>query len=171
MVKNHEQPLALFHGQFHRLLQPLTGPSHCQLVHHHFDVVVLIAVHLHATAYLHDFPVNAHGEVSLAPHLLEEFAVVAFAASYQWCQNVDPLTGIVVLNHFKHPLLGIFHHWLARHIAVCFAGTGEEQAQIVVNLRGGAHGGAGVPVGGFLLDADDRRQAGNLVHVGTLHAA
>ena len=77
---------------------------------------------------------------------------------------------VVGENNLEHLLHGVFHHLLARMVAVGRSGAGIEQSHIVVDLGGGAYGGAGVLVGGLLLDADYRTQSGDLVHVGALHA-
>jgi hypothetical protein len=51
------------------------------------------------------------------------------------------------------------------------AHTGPEQAEVVVDLRDRAHGGAGVFAGGFLVDGDGRGQAVDIVHVRLFHLA
>ena len=53
--------------------------------------------------------------------------------------------------------------------AIRCARTGVQQAQVVVDLGDRAHGGAWVVAGGFLLDADRRRQAFDQVHFGLVH--
>ncbi len=44
-----------------------------------------------------------------------------------------------------------------------------EEAEVVVDLRHRAHGGAGIPDGGLLLDGDGRGQPLDGVHVGLVH--
>ena len=44
-----------------------------------------------------------------------------------------------------------------------------EQAQVVVDLRGGAHGAARVVAGGLLLDDDGGAEGLDCVYVGLLH--
>ena len=53
--------------------------------------------------------------------------------------------------------------------AVRHADAGIQQAQIVVNLGHGAHGGAGVFGGGLLVDGNGRGQAVNLVDIRLVH--
>jgi PAS domain S-box-containing protein len=53
--------------------------------------------------------------------------------------------------------------------AVGRAGAGEQEAQVVVDLCHGAHGGARVVAGGLLLDRDGGRQALDHVHIGLVH--
>ena len=55
--------------------------------------------------------------------------------------------------------------------AVGMADPGEEQTQIVVDLGDGAHGGAGVLAGAFLVDGDGRAQALDVVDIRLFHAA
>ena len=66
---------------------------------------------------------------------------------------------------------GVFHHPLAAHVGVGNAHTGIEQTDKVVDLGHRPHGGTRVLVGGFLLDGDDRAEAGDAVHVGALYVA
>jgi len=49
------------------------------------------------------------------------------------------------------------------------AHPGEEQPEIVVDLRDRPHGGAGVLAGGLLLDGDRGRQPLDEVHVRLVH--
>ena len=51
------------------------------------------------------------------------------------------------------------------------ADTRPEQAQVVVNLRNGAHRGTGVPPGRLLVNGDCRAQSLNGVHVRLVHLA
>ena len=67
-------------------------------------------------------------------------------------------------------------HGVAFHLAAAdgregVAGTGEEQAQVVVNLRGGAHRGARVAAGHFLFYGNGGRQAFDVVAFGFVHAS
>ena len=168
----HQQPVALLHGCRHRLLQPcFVFLLHAQLVDDHLDIVVLVAVHLHAARHLLQLAVDADVEIALAAHALEELAIVALAVAHQRGKDVDALAHIVGMDHFEDLLLGVFHHLLARHVAVGRPGTGIEQTEEVVDLGGCPHGGAGILVGGLLLDADDGAQTRYLVDIGALHPA
>ena len=170
-VEDHDQPVALLHGDGDRLLESVVVTLDLKLVYDHLDVVVLVAVYLHAARDLHQLAVDADVQVSLAAHRLEELAVVALAASHQGGEDEYALGGILVEDHVDDALLGVFHHLLAGGVAVGAAGAGEEQAQVVVDLGGRPDGRARILVGGFLLNADHGREAGDLVDVGALHAA
>ena len=172
LVEHHQQPVALLHGGGNTLSEPFlvaVGDGH--LVYHHLDVVVLVAVDLHSALYFLHLSVDTNIEVSLAAHAFEEFAIVALSVPDQRGKYEDAFSLVVVVDHLDHLLFGVLHHQLARHVAVGLAGTGKEQTEIVVDLGGGAYGGTGILVGGFLLDADDGRQSGNLVNIGALHAS
>src|SRR5262249_11046651 len=54
---------------------------------------------------------------------------------------------------------------------VALADAGVEDAQVVVDLGDGADGRARVAAGRLLLDADGRRQAGEVIDVGLLELA
>ena len=71
LVENHDESLALLHSQGHRLLQAVNFTAHRHLVNDHFDVVVLVAVHLHASGNLLQLSINADVQVALAAHVLE----------------------------------------------------------------------------------------------------
>ena len=174
LVENHNESVALFHGDADRLLEAFDSSAvgrGNEFVDHHLDVVVLITVHLHAAGNLHHLSVDADIQIALAAHGLEEFTVVTFTASYQRSENQDFLTVIVLKDHVDDALLGVFHHLLASGITIGTAGTGKEQTQVVVDLGGGAHGGTWVSVGGLLLNTNNRRETCNLIDIGAFHAA
>ena len=158
LVENHNQALALFHGRLDTLLQTLALALHLHFVDDHFNIMVLVAVHLHALPDLHNLTIHAHGQVALTAHGLEEFAVVSLTTPYQRGQDEYLVSCIVALNHLQHALLRIFHHRFARHVAKRLARACKEQSQVVVYLRGGAHRRARVLVCGLLFDTDHRRQ-------------
>ena len=133
--------------------------------------MVLVSVDFHTSFYLPDFAVDAHVEIALASQSLEEFTIVTLAHAHERGEEEDGLALVFIEDKVDDLLFRIFHHLLAALVAVGRSGTCEEQAQVIVNLGGGAHGGARVLVGGLLLDADHRAQACNLIHVRALHVA
>ena len=68
-----------------------------------------------------------------------------------------------------HLVDGLLLDLLAALGAVGNADAGIEQAQVVVNLRHRAHGGAGVPAGGLLVNGNGRGQSLDGVHVRLFH--
>ena len=169
---NHHHAVAQFHRCSHTLADAfLVAFLHHELINHRLDVVVLVSVDFHASLYLPDFAVYAHVEIALAAQSLEEFTIVTLAHAHEWGEEEDCLALVFIEDKVDDLLFRIFHHLLAALVAVGRSGTCEEQAQVIVNLGGGAHGGARVLVGGLLLDADHRAQACNLIHVRALHVA
>ena len=172
LVENHQGTVALLHGRLHAVAQAVEVLFlHFQLVDDHLDVVIFVAIDLHSAFDFLNFAIDADVEIALAPHRLEKLAIVALALSHERGEDVNRLFTIVVENHLLHLLLGVFHHFLARAVAVGRAGAGVEQSEIVVDFGGGAHGGARIFVRRFLLDADDGRQPRDFIYVGSLHVA
>ena len=133
--------------------------------------MVFVTIDFHT---LHDFvhlTIDTDIEVALATHGLEEFAIMTLTSMNQWCQEDNLLALVVVKNHLDNTLFGVLYHLFARSVTVCSAGTGKEQAHVVVNLGGGAYGGARILIGSLLFDADDRRKTRNLVDIRPLHSA
>ncbi len=56
-----------------------------------------------------------------------------------------------------------------QRVAIRGPHPGEEDPEIVVDLGGGGHGGAGVAGGAALLDGDGRREALDVLHVRLVH--
>ena len=151
-------PVAHLHRHFEALLQPLfVLVIDSQFVDDHFDVVVLVSVHLHALGHLHDFAIHSGIEIAFLTDAVEEFAVVAFTALNEWCQEEDALAVVLFQQEVHHVLFGVFDHLLACLITESLASTGIEQSQIVIDFCHRSHRGAWALVGGLLLDADDGR--------------
>ena len=96
---------------------------------------------------------------------------MTFALTDEWGKEEDAMTFVIAEDHIDDLLLGIFYHFLATMIAVGSTSTCIEQAQVIVNLGGSAHGGTRILVGSLLFDTDDRTETCNLIYIRTLHAA
>ena len=118
--------------------------------------MVLVTVHLHVRRDFFHLAIHPDIQITFAPHAFEEFAVVSLTTAYQWCQYQELPSAIVVHDHVDDLLFCVFHHQLARLVAVGLAGTGKQQSHEVVDLCGSAHRRAWVLVGRLLLNADDR---------------
>ena len=170
IVHNHDETFALFHSCLDGLLQTFIGTLYSYAVNDHFDVVGLVTVHLHALLNLLHLAINTDMQVALLAHRFEQFTIVTLTTMYQWCQNQNLASSIVVLDHVDDLLLGVFYHWFARLIAISFAGTGKQQTHIVVNLGSRTYCRTRILVGCLLFDADNRRQTCNLIDIRTFHA-
>ena len=140
-------------------------------VHHDFDVVGLVAVHHHAELQLAHLAVDAHTGEARLTDVFEQLAIMTFSGSDRRCQNIDASTVKLLENQVGDLLLGVTYHRLAGVVGVGRADAGIEKAQEVVNLGDGAHCGARVFIHRLLFNADDRAEAGDLVHIGAFHVA
>ena len=171
-VEQQDESVALLHGHAEALLEawPVVDADH-ELVDDHLNAVHLVSIQLHAAADLHQLTIDAHVEVALLAHLLEELLVVPLAVANERCQQIHLPAVILLHDQLQNLLLGVLDHLLAAEVGVGLASAGVEQAEKVVDLRSGADGGAWVAVRRLLLDGDDGAQAGDLVHVWPLHVA
>ncbi len=142
-----------------------------QAVDHDLDVVDLVAGEVHLGAEVVELAVDPGPHVALGGEVGEQGLVVALAAAHHRGQHleagalgqledaVDDLLGGLAGD--DHAVLGAVRH----------ADAGEEQAEVVVDLGDGAHGGARVLGRRLLVDRDGRRQALDEVDVGLVHLA
>ena len=163
IVHDHQESLSLFYGDVDTLLETVgrggrlvrTDGVDGETVDDDLDVMVLVTVDLHATGNLLYLSVYTDMEVSFSSHTLEKLTVMTLTTSYHRGKDENLLPGIVVHDHLDDFLFRVFHHRLPRHITVSLTGTGKEQSHIVIDLRSGTYGRAGVFVGGLLLNTDD----------------
>ena len=171
-VHHRHRPLAggkrLGDGVAHPLVVPRPG---FEAVHDELDEMGLVAVQGLYALQFHDFPVDADLRVAALPQLVEQLAVVALAAPHERRQQVAFAVAVGGEDQVHNLAVGVAHHLLAglrRDGARTFR---VQQAEEVIDLRDGAHGGAGVVPGGLLLDGDDRAQAADLLHLRLLEDA
>ena len=147
-------------------LQPL---AHDDAVHDDVDVVAQLLVECGHVLDLVVRPVYLDALEALLAQLQQLLAVLALAVPHHGGEEVAPRA----LGHGHDAV----HHVLnllrldgqARGRAVGGARAGEEEAEVVVDLRHRADGRAGVLGRGLLLDGDGRGQATDVVHVRLLH--
>ena len=100
---------------------------------------------------------------------LQLLAKLSLTPPHQRCQHGDALTRRQG-NHALHNLIGaLSRNFVPTLGAMRAADAGPKQAQVIVDLRDGAHGRSGRPRCRLLLDGDGRRKAVNRVHIGPLH--
>ncbi len=142
-----------------------------QPVNDGFDGVVLVAVELDLVVHLMHFAVDAHADEAGFAYVVEDALVVALAVLDQRGQHLEARAG----GHGQHvadDLLGRLRHYRATaDRAMGRAHAGEEQAQVVVDLRHRAHGRARVLADALLIDRHRRTEALDVVDVGLLHLA
>ena len=171
-IQHHQEAVALLHGSGHAVLQ-----SHVilvrgdELINDYFHIVVLVSVQLHAGQGFAHLAVHTDVEVAFLAHLLEEFLVMSLAITHQGSQDINALALVVAQDKLDNLLLGVLHHLLAGQVGIGVSRPGIEQAEEVINLGRGAHGGARVLVRGLLFDGDDRAKPRDFVHIRTLQVA
>ena len=146
-------------------------------VDHHVDEVLDLLVQGDGlTGKLHDLAVDAHAGEALLLQIGEELRELALAAGHHRGHE-DGLRrlalGVVAeaQDIVGHLVGGLLLDLAAALGAVGHAHAREQKAQVVVDLGGSAHGGAGVFRRGLLIDGHRRRQAVDGVHVGLGHLA
>ena len=143
-----------------------------QAVDDHFDGVIFALVQRRGRVQRIEFTVDAHANVAVQREFFQLFAVGALPAAHDGRENHDAVVGLAqfAVQDGLHDLLGglpgdgLAAIWAMRH-----ADRRVHDAQVIVNFRDGADGGARRARGGFLLDGDGRREAFDYVHFGTFH--
>ncbi len=143
--------------------------SHDDAVHDDVDVVLEFLVELGRVADFADVAVDLDALEALLLPLGQFLAVLAFAAAHDGRED-HQARALRQLHHaIDHLRDGLAFDRQARRRRVGHADAREQQAQVVVDLRHGADGGAWVFRGGLLFDGDGGRQAVDVIDVGLLH--
>ena len=143
--------------------------AHDDAVDDDLDRVLDVLLELDLLVELADLAVHAHAAEALALEVLEELGVLALAAEDHGCEHEGAAALGVREDLIGHLVGGLALDHPAALGAVRRAHAREEQAQVVVDLGDGAHGGARVPGRGLLVDGDRRRKAVDGVEVGLVH--
>ena len=113
--------------------------------------------------------VDARADETLAAELFDHIAELALLPLHDGGENLDGrafLRGEHAVDHLLHRPAP---QRLARDRMMGLAQMGEEQAQEIVDLRGGGDGGARIASGGALLDGDGGREALDEINLGLFH--
>ena len=177
-IKEHNHIFAECEGGFHRFAHPLHTAAllravgrHNYFVNNNLNIVHLVAVGLHIDDDVFDVAVNTHLQVSFTADLLKEFAVMTFSATDCGCKHHNFFTAVLFDDEFADLVFGISHHLLAGLVTKRLSRPRIPNSQKIIYFRNCTHSGAGVAVGAFLLDADDRAETRNLVNVRAFHIA
>ena len=143
--------------------------SHLEAVHHHLDAVFPVFLQGGGVVQVGDDAVDAGAHEAAGAQFLEDMQVLALALAHDRRQQ-HQLAALGQGQHGVHHLAdGLGLQVVAVVGAARFAHAGKQQAQVVVDLGDGAHGGARVVGGGLLLDGDGRGQSLDVVHIGLFH--
>ena len=169
---NGDEAFAQLEGGFQRVGQPharvgLGGEA----VNHDVDVVPEVAVEGWRVVDGHDLAVHTHTYEPGAPGVVEHALVLALAVDDHGRQHQETGGVVPIQDQVDHFLDGLGRERLAAGVAVGLPDARPEKAHVVVDLGDGAHGGARIVGGGFLVDGDGWRQALDLVDVRLLELA
>jgi len=166
-AEHHHQSAALLKGLAHTFIQAfLVLSPYSQLVYHYLNVMILVAVQLHALDDFAKLTVYADSQKALAQYRLKELLVMSLTRPNQGSKQVDLLSLVILKDACHNLLFGVLHHRFARHVGEGLACTGIKQAQEVVNFGHGAYSRTRILVGCLLLNADNRTESRYLVHIG-----
>ena len=160
------EPQRVVNGLFQAAVFPLAED---QAIDHDFDVVAAVAVELGGFVEGENLAINAHADVAGFLQVREQLVVLAFALLDYWGEDVQARVCRQGADAGGDLSAALGADRLAALGAVRGANAGEQDAQIVVDFRDGANGGAGALTGGFLRDGDGRGQAGDLIDIGLFH--
>jgi hypothetical protein len=130
--------------------------------------VLLAPLELAGLVELHDVAVDPGAHITLGAEAVEDLEMLALARlddGREQHQAIAFRQGQHVVDHLAD---GLRFQRDAVIGTAGLAGTGEQQAKIVVDLGDSAHGRAGIVGRGLLLDGDRRRQALDVIHIGLL---
>ena len=142
-----------------------------EAVHHHVDVVPLVAVEVELLVDVADGAVDADAHEAEALDGLEDLLVLASAVADDGREQHRARPRRLGEHGVDDLLHGLAADDLPAVQAVRDAGAGVEQAQVVVDLGHRGDGGARVLRDALLVDRDSRREAVDVVDVGLLHEA
>ena len=155
-----------FDGIGQAAFQPL---FHNETVDDHFNMVLFILFQRNLFGQIVEVAVHPDtGEAALAGVFKHLLVLALFAPDHRG-KNLKAGALRQFQNFIDDLIDGLFFNFPAALGAVGRTGSGPQQTQIVVNLRDGAHGGAGILGGGLLVDGNGGAQAVDAVHIGFVH--
>ena len=171
-VKHNNGAVAEMEGQLQRVGEALAdvGPHH-KAVDDYLDAVLLVLFKSYLLGELVKVAVRPHTDVAALFGVLQHLLMLALFSPDDGSQYVKAaalVKGQYLIHYLIHGLLLYLPSALG---AVGHAHPGEEQTEVVVYLRHGAHGGAGIFVGGLLVDADGGAETLDVFNVGLFHLA
>ena len=156
--------------RFEGLGEPLGGIRfHAKAVNDRFHCVLAFRIEHRQGVEFVDAAIDTHAYEALSRELLKFGGVFALARIDERRQQ----HGGRALRQ-AHDLIDHLAHGLGREVdemirAARDPGAREEHAQVVVDFRDGANGGARIMRGGLLLDRDRGREALDAIDVGLVH--
>ena len=138
-------------------------------VHHDVNVVLFGLFQLGQVVEFIRLAVHAKAHIALRLHVGKHFQELALFFARERRQNHQSR----VLRKRQHGIDHLAHGLrLQRQVmlgAMRCTRAGKQEAQVIVDFRHRAHGGARVVAGGFLLDGNGGRKALDHVHIRLVH--
>ena len=133
--------------------------------------MLLVLLQLDLFRQLVEAAVHPGPDIAGLPGVLKDLGVLPLPGADHRGQDLDA-AALRQLQHLVDDLVdGLLADLLAADGAVGGAHPGPEEAEVVVDLRHGAHGGPGVLAGSLLVDGDGGGESVDIVHVRLLHLA
>ena len=142
-----------------------------QAIDHDLDAVLFLLIQRRHVAHVVDFAVHAHAYESLLGDALEHLDMLALLGADHGREQLHARAlgqGQHLIDHLIHTLLADFAAALG---AMGHAHARIKQAQIVVDFRHRAHGGAGIFAGGLLVDGNRGGETVDGIAVRLFHLA
>ena len=147
----------------------LDARPHHQTVHDDLYIVLDILVQPDLLGQLILIAVYAGPDISAFSGLVQHLHMLALAPPHHRRQQLDPgllRHGQDLIHHLIH---GLSADLLAALGTVGNTDPGIEKTHIVIDLCHRPHCGAGITVGGFLVNGDGRGKAFDTLHIRLLH--
>ena len=167
---DHDEPVGELSGGLHRLGEPRAQVRlEHEAVDDDLDRVLELLVELDRILEQLHFAVDLHAREAFGPQLLEQILELALPVAHD--RRIDgELRALGELEDLVDDrLLALPGDRPAADRAVRLADPGVEEAQVVVDLRDGADGGARVAARRLLVDRDRGAEPVDRVHVRLLH--
>ena len=167
---HHQKPLRQLQHILNGIRQTaLNTRLYRQTVHHYINIVFDVLLQGDVFRELIETAVHPHPDIAALPGSVQNLGVFPLAPPDHRGQKLQ----LGALRQF-HNLIHHLVHGLPGNLPAALrtmgnADPGIEKTEIVIDLRHRSHCGAGVAVGGLLVDGDGGGKALNLVHVGFFH--
>ena len=135
------------------------------------DGVLLLLRQRDVVGQLAHLTVDECARIAVAAQQFEQVFEFAFAPAHDRREDLEACALGVGEQAVDHLLRRLRAHLGPARRAVRHAGAREQQAQVIIDLGDGAHGGTGVAVRRLLVDRDGRAQAFDEIDVRFVHLA
>ena len=140
-----------------------------QAVDDHVDVVALVLIEGDLLGELPEVAVHADADIALLQEFPELLLELPLLPPGERGHDRQPCVRGVGEERLQHRIDRLGLDLLPAEVTVGNADPGEEQPEVIVDLRHRSHGGAGVMGGRPLFDGDGWREPLDRLHLGLVH--